>query len=370
MRRCFYLALLAVFLACLPRAGLAQEPSPMIVDQPRLSKTVFTNWDPIEVIFTVRYLDGYEPDMERIKSLSFPPFELDSEVKENPKIVRKQKYREENYFDIVYSLRMIAEKKGEVVLPAQKFYYIKLEPGKPREELEVKEFETKEVQLRYDHVLTSKADDIIDRIDFGDFGWQAWFWKGLALAGFILSALLCWVIALRYHPVLKNKKESLAESSENVGPVSSEQVLTSKEARKSLLKALDALEIDEEEFKSLIKIDSPKRRQKEADLCNALRTFLLSHVDILTNADTAKEMLLKISSLDRSFRNDSYFYFASRLGVYEKGLYKAEPLYFWKYLEYLEYEVSYSRQELMYLNWPVIWWKEFAYRWRSSGRTR
>ena len=367
MRKCFFLALLAVFLACLPGNILAQDNSPLVVDQPRLSKMVFTNWEPIEVIFTVRYLDGYEPDYERIKNLSFSPFELDPETKENPRIIREQKYKAENYFDVVYSLRLIGEKKGEIVLPAQKFFYLKLEPGKPREELEVKEFETKEIKLRYNKVITSEANDIIDRIDFGDFRWQAWFWRGLALGGFALSTLFCWAVAFRYHPVRKSKKESSSvipgDHSSSAEPV----LITAKESKKKLVEALNALEVSGEEFENL-KQDSAKRRQKEADLCNALRMFLLSHVSILASADTTREMFIKISSLKRGFSKDYYFGLANLLRLCEKELYE-ETGFLWKSESWLKDEISSLKKEIRNLNWPAIWWKEFQYRcysWRNS----
>lgn len=361
MRKCFYLALLAIFLAYLPSDLSAQEPSPLVVDQPRLSKTVFINWEPIEVIFTVRYMDGYEPDENRIKNLSFSPFELDLEVDENPRIVRRQKYRQENYFDVVYSLRLIGEKKGEVVLPAQKFAYVKLETGKPREEWEVKEFETKAIKLRYDNVLTSEADDIIDRIDFGDFGWRVWFWKGLALAGFVFSVLVCWAVAIRYQPVWKNKKESPDSSLPSGSPL--EPILTAKEAREKLLKTLAGLEVAGEEFENLRR-NPAKRHEMEAVLCNVLREFLLSHLSILNSSDTVREMAIKIIKLKPTFSQLTFLFLANRMASYEKSLYSGSEAIFWS----LRGDIVSLKQSVRNLRRPLIWWKELVYKW--NGRTK
>ncbi len=363
MRKCFYLALLAVFLACLPRGLLAQEPSPMVVDPPRLSKTVFTNWEPVEVIFTVRYLDGYEPDYEQLKNLSFAPFELEEQNGDNPKIVRRQKYKAENYFDAVYSLRLIGEKKGEVVLPAQKFFYIKLEPGKSREELEVKEFETEAIKLRYDSVLTAGADDIIDRIDFGDFSYQVYFWKGLALGGFLLSMTVCWWVIFRYQPKRKTQKESSGDSQSadlsGVEPLR----LSPKEAEEKLIEVLAGLEVSEAEFDNL-KRDQIKRHEVEANLCNVLRTFLLAHLSVLSSSDTAREMVLKIAKLKPNFRQATFLSLANRLVGYEKSLYSGREAIFWS----LRGEFVFLRQSVRNLKRPLIWWKELGYKW--GRRTR
>ncbi len=196
MRRLFLRLLLASALAALPKTTFGQEVSPLIVEGPRISKTVFTNWQNIELTYIVRYMKGYEPLLDDMKprNMFFGPLELDPEFADNLDIRNKRSSGGESYFDVVYHLRYIKEKKEELEIPGQKFSYIQLQAGKEITELSAEHFETQKFLLAYKTVLTSNADDIKDPIDFGSFSGPAWRWKvasgGVLVFGLIFSLLI------------------------------------------------------------------------------------------------------------------------------------------------------------------------------------
>src|SRR3989344_6628559 len=53
--------------------------SPFRVEGPRISRTAFTNWDKIELVYTLGYYDGYEPMYEDLRpdNMHFSPLEMD-----------------------------------------------------------------------------------------------------------------------------------------------------------------------------------------------------------------------------------------------------------------------------------------------------
>ena len=211
-------------------------------------------------------------------------------------------------------------------------------------------------------MLTSEADDIIDRLDFGDFSRQAFWWKGAALGGFFLSTLVVWLLVFRYQPKKKVSEESLAKLKSNVPTASEAGVLTPKEARKELFKVLSNLELSGEEFENP-GVDSPKRKKLETDLYNAWRRFILSHVSVVSCADTTQEMVTKIINLKSSFVTDLYLSFVHRLSIFEKKLYEGMP--FWNSHTRLADEAAYFKSEIKGLNWPRIWRNQVLHKWRS-----
>ncbi len=196
MRRFLVRLLLASALAALPKLTFGQEVAAFIVEGPRISRTAFTNWENIELTYIVRYMKGYEPLLDDMKprNMVFGPLELDPEFADNIDVRNKRSSGNESYFDVVYHLRYIKEKKEELEIPGQKFSYIELQAGKERTELPAKHFETQKFLLAYRTVLTRDADDIKDPIDFGSFSGPALRWKvasGVVLFfGLIFSLLI------------------------------------------------------------------------------------------------------------------------------------------------------------------------------------
>lgn len=148
---------------------------PLMVEGPRISRTAFTNWELIELTYTVRWMDGYQPMRDQIEpqDMNFGILELDPEFAEKADIKNERKFEKENYFDITYHLRYMGEKKGEIVVPGQKFAYRDLMAS----ESAVQYFPTQEFKLAYRTVLTSDAEEIKEEFDLGSYQTKAMFWK-------------------------------------------------------------------------------------------------------------------------------------------------------------------------------------------------
>ena len=167
---------------------------PLLVEGPRISRTAFTNWESIELSYTVRWADGYEPILAELKpqAMSFGILELDPEFSEESDIRNKRRsdVDKENYFDITYHLRYMGEKKGEISIAGPKFAYRDL----LSKESAVQYFPTQEFKLAYGTVLTSDADDIKEEFDLGSYQNKAMLWKVSAgiiiLVGIIGSFVL------------------------------------------------------------------------------------------------------------------------------------------------------------------------------------
>src|SRR3989338_7436682 len=88
---------------------VARVENPVIVDQPLVLITVFTNWQEIQLTYTIRWLDGYEPlfDEAKPENMSFGEFELDPIRGHKLERRNRRKYKKENYEDLVYYLRYI-----------------------------------------------------------------------------------------------------------------------------------------------------------------------------------------------------------------------------------------------------------------------
>ncbi len=97
------LLLLAIVLAlnAVPLRAQNENPErPFIVDPPKVSATEFTNWTKVKITFTVRYLDGYEPEMDLADphQMSFG-LELDPQDGQKLIVENVRKLRKENYKD-------------------------------------------------------------------------------------------------------------------------------------------------------------------------------------------------------------------------------------------------------------------------------
>lgn len=210
---------LLAFLAMLvPIGAPAQELSPMIVEGPRISRTAFTNWESIELAYTVRWLDGYEPVRSDLtpQSMNFGMMELDQDFADESDIRNERKFESENFFDIVYHLRYMGEKKGEIIVPGQRFPYRSLTAG----DSQVHYFQTPEFKLKYDTVLTSGADDIKEELDLGSYQETATLWKLSALAVILAGVAGGFVLVLfgARATALSGKEETaaVAETAEKV----------------------------------------------------------------------------------------------------------------------------------------------------------
>ena len=151
------------------------------VEGPRISRTAFTNWETIELTYNVGYMDGYEPVWDDLKpgAMSFGVLELDPDFSKESDIRNKRKFGKENYFDIVYHLRYMADEKKELTIPGQRFSYRQIQSGNS----EVRYDTTKEFKLVYNTVLTSDADDIKEEYDQG-------YYRNKAVGRKILGAVV------------------------------------------------------------------------------------------------------------------------------------------------------------------------------------
>ncbi len=172
---------------------------PLIVEGPRQSKTAFTNQEPIELTYTVRWMDGYEPMRDLLKphAMDFGALELDPEFADKLDIRNERKFEKENYFDITYHLRYMSEKKEEMVVPGQKFAYRDLLSSGSA----VHYFSTQEFKLAYGTVLTSDAEDIKEEIDLGSYQKAAMLWKVSAGIIFLIGIIGSFVLVF-FRPVM------------------------------------------------------------------------------------------------------------------------------------------------------------------------
>lgn len=276
------------------RALLAQEEMPLIVDPPRVSMTVFTNWQEIKLTYTIRWLDGYVPLFEDAnpENMSFAPFELDPARGHKLELQNKRKYKKENYIDTIYYLRHIGEKKGDIPIPEQTFRYRKEEAGKPIEGSEAHEIKAPGIMLRYDSVLTKNADDIIDRVDFGSFKKQEYLWNG-AIGG--TTVIMCTILFLLFRNPVTLTGKTRKSKTVIAGQATDEQEerLAPKYARIHLNNQLLRLRA------GLVgNPDNQKLRETRATICNELWRFFLSYVPDLKEGEfPLEEIRAKISQM-------------------------------------------------------------------------
>lgn len=330
---------LVMIIWCLPltacqqsqTTGSAGEPH-MIVDEPRVEITAFTNWQEIQVTYPVRWLDGYKPLLDKAKpeAMSFSAiqetkegkkelerFEFDPIKGQELIQVNQRKYKKENYVDLVYYLRYIGETKGDLMIPEQSFYYISEEPGKPEEGQEAHEVKAPALKLRYDSVLTKDANDIMDTIDFGSFMAQAKLFRNLAWAIPFLGVLF--LVLLFWRPVVVSAKQTTELQAVTDVPSQSWLArLPPKEALAHFDRRLD-------ELKAKLSADPSAETVVRGELCNELRGFLLSYVPGLLESETLSlvETQNKISRLNNAKKQDILRYFSNSLKYHEEALYGA-----------------------------------------------
>lgn len=265
----------------------AQDEFPVLVMSARSSVTVFTNWQLIELTYTVGYLDGYMlmyDGKADPQSMSFG-LELDPDL--GTKLIRRnqRRYKNENYVDLVYYVRHTGEQKGEVVIPEQVFHYYKEEPGKSREGQEVYETKSLPIRLRYDSVLTKDADDIIDRIDFGSFKRQEQLWKR-SVFGLILIMLLVLFWLFRKPVVVRGVSVHVLQP--QVGNLAEhlEERLLPKEALVVFMQTVKEMQNNLAEDRIV-----------QSRLANGLRGLLVAFVPDILPSDTPHEISRKVLNL-------------------------------------------------------------------------
>ncbi len=288
--------LLILSFMLLARALLAQEEMPLIVDPPQVSMTAFTNWQEIQLTYTVRWLDGYRPlfDLAKPENMSFSPFELDPIKGYKLELLNQRKYKNENYVDLTYHLRHIGEKKGDIVISEQAFTYVREEPGKTLENLETKEFKAAGVQLRYDSVLTKNADDIMDRIDFGSFKKQVNLLNYLmATLALMFAATICLLFRKpAVHKSRKNNKSATAPLLIGMETEEQEERLMPKETLERFQKFLNELSVCIKTEPNQVKTKDPIR-----NLYNQLRQLLFAYNPDLAKCDAPERIRVKIFSM-------------------------------------------------------------------------
>ena len=316
------------------------ETMPFIVDPPRVSKTAFFNWDRIEVVYPVRYLDGYKPNLGMLEAdkMSFSPFETEGKLR----IERKQKIRKENYMDFVYILRYVGPKKGKIVIPKQKFSYVKLEAGKREEDLKIEEFETEEIVLNFLSTLEPEANDITDEINFDSFKFKAYLWMAISGLGLLASFIICLLMLFR-----KPRQAIISRDDQPMEPEPDTEegilIFHPTDAVKWLNAQLKSLEDLTDQF-YLISHNRDQVRNIESRIYNIIRVFLLSHVQELTAAHTAKEILGIVGKLNFQRDGGIFLSLAERLKKYEKSINSPVSLIFSENSESLSKEIDELRK--------------------------
>lgn len=317
-RKLFEGLILAIALAATPPTTFGQEVSPFIVEGPAISRTSFTNWERIELTYTVRYLNGYKPALESMKtgSMNFGVLEPDPAFGDELEVRNQRSLGEEHYFDIVYHLRYIAEKKDEIIIPGQKFPYLQLSAGKNEAELIAKYFVTAEFKLAYRTVLTSDADDIKDQIDFGSFTASAWHWKlsaGIVLVGGLFLAA---VLVFR-KPVLVMAEEGAASGEDVTSPV----------AATDPLELLRLLEEKVAKAKEQIRGENPDWagiRSALGAICDDLRAILLVMVPGVSSGTINGDVAVAAAKMQPIWIGQHLFSLTTTLKELEKFLYQSD----------------------------------------------
>ncbi len=318
--------LLFLFCMLFARALLAQEEElPFFVDPPKVSITAITTWQEITLTYTLHWLDGYRPQFDDAKpeNMSFSPFELDPARGYKLEKQNQHKYKNENYVDLVYHLRLLNEKKGETPIPEQVFKYIKEGPGGSVENSEVKDFKVPVIPAigpRYDSLLTKGADDIMDNIDFGSFKKQEQTWKGLAIIPLVLFGISTLILFRRRKVLVSRKKvkmsgKTLKQTGENY-----QERHSPKEALKLFNKNLGQLLTN-----TLLVPNPAPPLELLTKLHEELRQLLVSYVPGVLDSDTPRQIGSKIAKIESGDLRDNLRVLNDCLVGYDDLLYAERP---------------------------------------------
>lgn len=279
----------------------SQDEYPVVVGIPKTSVTVFTNYQLIELTYTVGYLDGYQPLFEQ--SLKMSPktkLEIDSSRGSQPARHHKRKYKNENYEDLTYYLRYIGEKKEDISIPEQIFHYVKTPSGQTVKGQDIYDVKAPGVALRYDSVLTKEADDIMDVVDFGSFKELESNWKMAAvflnlLVGAAILLLFCRpaVIGRMALPLKVKKGAKVA-----VGQTGAEERLAPKEALEFFLKRMKTIFVVYADYRDETSASGRARVQLAKELRRLITAYALNILD----SDTPKEIHAKVIKMEGAAR--------------------------------------------------------------------
>ena len=305
--------------------ALAQEESPFIVvAEPHVSLTAFTNWQLIEIVYTIGYMDGYEPLDDLAKPdggyIAFAPLEVDPELGRQLIVRNKRKRGVENYQDYVYYLRHIGENKGDLVISPQMFHYVCriCDPGKSLEQLEVRNIKSFPVVIKYSSVLLQKPVevDIKDEISFGSIKELEYFWKGLSLAGFLLI-LTCLALVIFKKPKEASRKESYPKVSDQYQNLGGTAIITPRDA-------LLALKVQLKEISRLLE-NNLEINEAQFSLYNSIRNLLIANIDGALVSDTPSELKVKTLSIG-GVKEGLLFELASTLEFYDGQFSRGTPI--------------------------------------------
>lgn len=297
----------------LARSLLAQE-SPLIVSSSRPLVKTFTNWTLVKIVYTISYLNDYDFLEEEAKpeNMSFSPFELDPVLGKKQIIKNRRTVGKQISLDLIYYLRHIGEKKGELIIPEQAFRYVKLVPGKSKVGLEVLETRSEPISMRYDSVLTKDADDIMDEIDFGSFQQEARIWKYGAVTGFLVSLAGALLLIYR-NPFRRKTADGVVEPGREATP-EEERRLVPWEALKLFNKRLDKIKLS-------VLDNRDGQSGHRAELRNELRNLLSAYVPRLLASDTIAEIKAKIVTMESGKISETLGYLTNWLEYNDDILY-------------------------------------------------
>ena len=315
---------------------------PLLVEGPRISRTAFTNWESIELAYTVRWMDGYEPILAELKpeAMSFGILELDPAWAEETDIKNERKFEKENYFDITYHLRYMGEKKGEVVVAGPKFAYRDLLASNST----VQYFPTQEFKLAYGTVLTSDAEDIKEEFDLGSYQTAAMLWKVSAVV-VILAGVFGTFVLVFFKPV----PVSLAQSETDAPtPV----------AGRNIDPAAMVLKLEQDIIwlrTHVLNGNQEKAKSALGAVCNGLKDVIRFYVPAIGPGVDTSEMAPLILAIPHRWERERFLRVHEALESMEDALFKY-PDGFEGYLPALEEKaetLSFVAKD--FRPWPMYW---------------
>jgi hypothetical protein len=321
---------LALIVAVLAAVPCLAQPSPdtgvdlpLSVETIGLEPTVGKTGDIVTATYRVRFRDlaseGKEvlvlEDRMAADKLPIAPFEAVGLG------VAKRQVGNLSVWDFVYRLRIVAQKKGPVVLPSITFYWLVRDIGQDLEDVPVRQAVTQPLQFRY--VSTITDDDVLelrDEIELGSFAGRAalfrtigWIVAPLPLAIWLIAAGL----ALRRPRKAAIKRPVPAEAEpELVLPESP----TLRQARRHLRSQLRALGNGA----------SPHGADATADaaVTLALREYLTAELPALNPGDTARDIRRHVQTkVAPGSRKNTLDALAARLIAYQDGLERGMPVF-------------------------------------------
>jgi len=309
---------LAIIVLCLSPPVSAQELSPFIVDGPRFSRTAFTNWDRIDLTYTLRWAEGYEPMYDDMKpeNMDFSPLMIDT--KSDPsklELLNQRSYKREfreYYIEVVYHLRYAAEKKGEITIAPQVFRYRKIQAGKDKDSMEVLSFKTEKFNLPYYPTLTEDAFDIKDTIDFGSFSGQAngWYWG--SIGSFVLLSSLALFLIFRKSILVVDTISAEAKTAGISVITSQDHLAELAKAGQKLVRACRDDAGSNEFYNAVVGFNS------------AIRSVLEIYVPGVTDASTSPEIQASINMVSFSWLKHKLQGLKMALNSCEAYLYKVD----------------------------------------------